>query len=432
MQDHLSAIPHTPGCYLMRDSAWQILYIGKAKDLAKRVASYFHSKDLDSRIVQLLAEVRHIDYLPAESERDALVLERRLIRKYRPRYNVAWRDDKSYPFIKLTTNEVFPRMFLTRKVKRDGAKYFGPYPNVRGVRKLLQWLHKLFPLRQCRFEFDDKVLPKEEKVLSCIYLHMKQCPAPCLARIAVRDYRKIAERVELFLKGNHDALIARWNKEMDRASESMKYEEAAKLRDLIQSLERMRQNIRLRRIQEDDLELTLNRTRGLTDLKSALGLPKPPLRIEAIDISNIQGHQPVGSLVVFKDGKPSKDDYRRFKIKTVSGIDDFAMMAEVVRRRYGRLKEENIRLPDLIVIDGGKGQLSSAHGVLLKLGLERQPVVGLAKREEEVFFPEKSDPLVLPKDSPALHILQHIRDEAHRFAVAYHRLRRNKHLFADN
>ena len=432
----LSAIPRSPGVYLMRDRGGAILYVGKARDLSKRVASYFAAgRDHSAKIAALVASIHHVDYLPTESEREALILEQGLIRRLQPHFNTMWKDDKSYPHIQLTWKEDFPRMFLTRRTPRDGSLYFGPYPDVSLVSKLLRYLWKqhLFPLRPCRYEFSEKDPLPLEKARHCLYYHTKECPAPCVGRISKDDYRRIAEGARHFLRGNFKPLLAAWQKGMKEASAAQDYERAGLLRDNLAALEHMQERVTIRRIDSVDVPDRVDRSRAITDLQKALGLKRPPIRIECFDISHFQGVETVASMVAFERGEPKKADYRKFKIKTVRGIDDFASMAEVVGRRYRRLFAEKKPLPDLVLIDGGKGQLSAAHKALSEaIGRAAPPVASLAKEEEELFLPDKSESLRLPKDSAALHLVQRVRDEAHRFAITFHRQRRAKRFLGSS
>jgi len=431
--ESLARLPHSPGVYLLRDRASQILYIGKAIDLRKRVASYFRSQGLAPKIRALMDDVQHVDYIASQSEREALVVEQRLIQRHQPLFNTMWKDGKTYPYVMISTAEDFPRVRLTRKRVRDGARYFGPYPNVNAVRSLLDWVwkRKLFPLRPCDYEFTEKEPLAYPKVRSCLYLHTGECPAPCLGRISKDDYRKITDRALLFFEGKNAALGRLWEKEMQTAARNLNFEAAARLRDHLKALERMRQPVTFRALREDDVQGRLQTTRALQELQKALGLPRPPLRIECFDISHVQGSDTVASLVAFTNGKPDKSRYRKYKIQTVSGGDDFASMAEVVRRRYRRVKAENLGWPDLILIDGGPGQLSAARRALEKVTGRAVPLASLAKREEVVYLPDRREPLRMPRSSPALHILQRVRDEAHRFAVAFHRARRGKRLLPE-
>lgn len=432
----------------MRDVQARIIYIGKAKDLRKRVASYFQKPQASVKTASLVSVIKHIDYIATDSERESLLLEQKLIRRIQPFYNTMWRDDKSYPYVKLTYNEDYPRLIMTRQRRNDGGRYFGPYPHVSVIKKLLRslWLNKIVPLRPCRFEFHQQDIEKglavskpalNKKVQSCIYLHTGECPAPCVKKISGTDYLKIAKQAELFFTKKSGSLVRELEKQMKQAAEKLDYERASHLRDQINALTHIAEKVTIRKIEEQDIVQQTRFTQALTELQTQLHLPSPPLRIEAFDISNIQGTEPVASMVLFVNGQPSKSEYRKFKIKTVQGPNDFAMMHEVVTRRYRRLSEENGPFPDLVLVDGGKGQLSSALQAiqtLRKAGykLPQLPAAGLAKQREEIFIPDQKEPICLPKDSLALHVLQHIRDEAHRFAITFHRYRRNKFAIGRN
>ncbi len=435
MSELTSHLPHSPGVYLMRDLRGEVIYIGKALDLAKRVGNYFQTgRPVDLKTRTLVPLIRKIDYIACASERDALLLERKLIRRDKPFFNSMWKDDKSYPFVKLTMNEDFPRLLWTRKKVRDGALYFGPYPKVSMVRSLLRylWTRRLFPLRPCRYDFSEANPLEPRKISGCLYYHTRACPAPCAGpargRVSKGDYRRIARRAAYFFEGQFGRLRREFASEMGRASKVLDYEHAAQLRDNLRALEHMSERVLLSEIREEDLGRRLAGTRGVTALQEALGLARPPVHIEAFDISHLQGRHTVGSMVCFVDGVPHKDHYRRFKIRTVAGIDDFRSMREVVARRYGALKEDGQPLPDLVLIDGGKGQLGMAVQALEEVGVQI-PLASLAKREEEVFVPGREEPLGLAQDSPALLLLEHLRDEAHRFGVTYNRLLRTKGLF---
>ena len=439
---NLEFLPHSAGVYLMRDAAARIIYIGKAKDLRRRVASYFQKLIAHPKIAGLVGAVRHIDYIAAASEREALIVEQRLINQVQPLYNTMWRDDKSYPYLKLTTEEDFPRLIFTRRKKNDGGAYFGPYPQVNIVRKLISnfWRHKTFPLRPCRYPFTERQVQQglpptlEKKVKSCLYLHTGECPAPCVGKISRADYAKIVRQARRYFSGRSRALMNRLQDEMARAAENLNYEKAAGLRDQIKALTHIAEKVTLREIDEKDVLEQTQTTRTLTDLQQYLHLPRPPMTIECFDNSNIQGSDPVASMVSFKAGRPNKSGYRKFKIKTVQGPDDFASMTEVVARRYKRLAEQKQPFPDLILVDGGRGQLSSALMALAQLrkagyNLPALSVAGLAKEREEIFLVNAREAILLPKDCAALHLLQQVRDEAHRFAIAFHRQRRQKRMF---
>lgn len=427
-----SHIPHKTGVYVMRDAGGDILYIGKALDLAKRVANYFNPNKTDVKTTALMPLVRRLDYILCESEREALLLEQRLIKEHQPFFNAVWKDDKSYPWLKLTLGEDFPRLHTTRRKVKDGGVYFGPFPKVTPVKALLRylWRRRLFPLRPCRWEFSEARPLDEKKIKGCLYYHTKECPAPCAGRISKDDYRQIASQAELFFKGRYQDLQEELEAEMKAASEALEYEKAAQLRDNIEAVSQMGQRIRVRAVNADEITRHTAGTEAVTALQKALGLELPPVHIECFDISHFQGHQTVASMTCFIGGRPYRDHYRRFKVRDVAGIDDFKSMHEVVFRRYKRLKEEKSQLPDLVLIDGGKGQLGAAQSALMDLKL-KLPLASLAKRIEEVFVPGRPESILLKLDDPALRLLQQLRDEAHRFGLTYHRLLRGKKLFED-
>lgn len=433
----LPKLPSSPGVYLMRDVAGKIIYIGKAKNLKKRVASYFSTApsredQRSGKIIALVEAIRHVDYVPTASEREALVVERRLINRYQPDFNTMWKDDKSYPSVALTLGEDYPRLFLTRQRKWGRkTRYFGPYPSVVRVRQLLHWAwrKKLFPLRPCRLELSEKHPLPYEKVRWCLYLHTGECTAPCMGKISKKNYSKIVKRAEWFFGGNKEKLIAQWEREMKRHSRKMEFEKAADVRDRLDAIRHIQERITFREMTESALTARVRESRSIQDLMQNLGLNKPPQIMECFDISHIQGVEKVASMVRFENGRPDKSQYRKFIIKTVAGSDDFKAMAEVVGRRARRLVSEKKRLPDLLVIDGGKGQLSAALRALKKEKFPAVPIIALAKKEEEIFRPGQSQSLRLPNDSPGLLLLRQIRDEAHRFAITFHRQRRGKKAF---
>lgn len=403
----VSELPDQPGVYLFKDAAGAILYVGKALSLRKRVGSYFRNPaDLSPRIARLVPRIADVETRTTASEAEALLLESQLIKRHQPKYNVAYRDDKSYPLLKLT-DEPFPRLMATREKRRDSARYFGPYADAAALRQALQFLRRVFPLRTCR------TFPKTP----CLEYHLGQCLAPCAGYIDEAAYGRIVRDLVEFLDGKRDRLLRDLARRMAQASRDQRFEEAARLRDQIQALTSVIV-AKEKSAQAGPLE----------QLQAALKLPALPRRIEAFDISNIFGRFAVGSMVCFQDGKPLKAHYRRFKIKTVEGSDDFRMMAEVIRRRYGGSLAPQLPAPDLVLVDGGKGQLSAALEALA--GLHKTiPVVGLAKQHEELFLPGRATPIVLLPTSPVLHLVQHLRDEAHRFAITYHRKLRAKGVF---
>jgi excinuclease ABC subunit C len=425
----MSHLPHACGVYLMRDAAAQILYIGKAKDLAKRLAQHFQARNTDVKHALFIPLVRRVDYVACRSENEALLLEERLVKKHRPFFNSALKDDKAYPFVKVTMGEDFPRVGLSRRKDKDGGAYFGPFPNVGPIKRLLSylWRQRQFPLRPCRWDFGFERPLDPRKINSCLYYHTGDCPAPCAGLISYEDYREIALRMVLFLKGDYAGLAEELAGEMKKASGRMDYERAALYRDQMRALSQIQERVRFFALKPEDISEGLALSESVTDLKLALNLSAPPFHIECFDISHFQGHQTVASMVCFKGGEPNRAHYRRFKIKQVAGIDDFASMQEVVGRRCRRAAKEGT-LPDLILIDGGKGQLKSALAALKEQSL-RVPAAALAKRIEEVFIPGRSESIILERSRPALRLLQRARDEAHRFAITYHRLLRSKALF---
>lgn len=571
--EKLENLPRKPGVYQFKDAEGKVLYVGKAVDLRNRVRQYFQkSHQPGPRMDAMISKISDVEVIVTDSEVEALILEANLIKKLKPRYNVVLKDDKSYPYI-VITNEPFPRVFVTRRVVRDGSKYFGPYTDVKNMRTSLKMIRDIFMVRSCNYFIDDEAIRKR-KIRVCLDYHIKKCEGPCEGLVSQLHYNTMIKEVEQVLRGKVDSLIKSLEAQMQAASEELRFEDAAKLRDKIQSLrvynEKQkvvdvdlvdrdffavasegedacgvvfkiregkiigRQHVYLTGVEDkreaevveqfvehyyletDDiprelflpvepqepkaLEQWLTEKRGekvqavvpkigdkaklmamcktnakflldelklqkmkredyiphsVNALQRDLRLLKPPKKIECFDISNIQGSDTVASMVVFENGRPKKSAYRKFKIRTVEGPNDFASIREVIWRRYSRLLEEGGALPDLIVIDGGKGQLSSAVDILTKLGLRsasesiserigagemgrkeeianpKSPitnlsVIGLAKRLEEVFVPGVSDPQSIPKTSSGLRLLQHIRDEAHRFAITYHRTLRKK------
>ncbi|MDR0921596.1 MAG: excinuclease ABC subunit UvrC [Lactobacillales bacterium] len=528
----LALLPDQPGCYLMKDKNGTIIYIGKAKILKNRVRSYFHGSH-NTKTERLVSEIDDFEYIVTESNIEALLLEINLIKKNSPKYNIMLKDDKTYPFIKIT-NEPYPRLLITRKVLKDKALYFGPYPDVGAANETKKLLDRLFPLRKC------KVLPKEV----CLYYHMGQCLAPCVFNIPKDTYPKMVEEIKSFLNGGHDTIQKELQKKMEEAAKNLEFEKAAEYRDQIQAIETVmtRQKMTNADLQDRDVfgyavdkgwmcvqvffvrqgklierEVSLfpfyddaqddfltyvgqfyqenehfipkeilipndidvasveamlhtkvvqpkrgekkklvelanknarvnlqekfdliekkeERTIGAVErLGDAMNIPTP-IRIEAFDNSNIMGTNPVSAMVVFVDGKPAKKEYRKYKIKTVEGPDDYASMREVIYRRYSRVLKENLPLPDLILIDGGKGQVDAALEVLdNQLGLDL-PIAGMAKNDKhktsELLFGEKLEVIPLPRNSQEFFLLQRIQDEVHRFAITFHRQLRSKNSFA--
>ena len=548
LESALARLPDQPGVYLMKDARGDVLYVGKAQSLRSRVRSYWQKQAPGGevhRIRSVIDRVADVEVTQTDSVSEALLLEANLIKRFRPRFNVRLKDDKSYPFIKVTLGDVFPRVERTRKLVSDGSRYFGPYASASSVDESMNLVRRLFPFRTCTIDIKDgiRALPRP-----CLLYHIKRCQGPCITAISKAEYRKDIDQVELFLEGRQETLVKALERDMAAAAERTDYERAATLRDKIRAIERTMESQKMaafarteldliglarqdnqaaiqlfvirdgKMIGRDvflleaahdapddeviasfldqyyaragsiprevylpapiaeaaDLETFLAERRGgpvhlrvprrgekrellglatrnaaetlareqarwladqgktlaaLEELAVALGLPGPPLRIECYDISNFQGSESVGSMVVFEDGKPRTGEYRRFRIKTVSGPNDYASHQEVLRRRFrsARTGEEGVEearrwaMPDLVIVDGGKGQVSAAKAVLDELGLHDLPLAGLAKEREELFLPDTTDPILLPATSPALYLVQRLRDEAHRFAIAYHR-----------
>lgn len=528
----LQLLPNKPGCYLMKNADGKIIYVGKAKILKNRVRSYFNSSHKDLKTTELVSRIRDFEYIIVSSEREALILENNLIKKHKPRFNVSLKDDKQYPFIAVTADP-FPRIFVTRQTPRDGTHYFGPYTEVRALRKTMRLLEWIFPHRTCR-----RTIPADEIKFkkACINYQMGKCPAPCIGKITKDHYQKVVKQIIKFLSGKNDEIIAQLTEEMMSASEKLNFELAAQLRDKIQSIQRVnrkrvlffedqkdrdfiaiykegtkaavtvmkivegkllaRESYRMKqvenapeseilsaflsqyyesrleklpfhillqiepddfdilnemlehklhvpqrgdslklikiaaenafnRVEEDKLMHLRSKNRTIfpvKDLKDKLQLNKLPRKMICIDISNIQGSDVVSSLVYFENGKPKKKNYRDFIMRTFEGQDDFAAMRETMQRYFSKV--ENDVKPDLIVIDGGKGQLNSACQILNELNINDVEIISLAKRLEEVFLPNRTNSVILPRNSSALRLLITIRDATHDAAVGFHRKRR--------
>ncbi|MCL6431177.1 MAG: excinuclease ABC subunit UvrC [Anaerolineae bacterium] len=539
----LQTLPAKPGVYIMKDVEGRIIYVGKAVNLRNRVRSYFHTPlSQPPKVQRLVGDVSTVEYIVAASELEALILECNLIKKHRPRYNVRLKDDKRYPYIRISMQDDYPRLTITRRMLNDGARYFGPYTNSRAVHTTLELVRKIFPYVTCKRE----ITGKDKR--ACLYYHMGRCPGPCIGAISREDYRELMQQIALFLEGRQGQIQESLRRRMMAAAEALDFEQAARLRDQLAAIEAVieRQRVVSESLSDQDViafarddgqacvqvffvrdgkligrdyfvltgaldedarsimssfvkqfydgaayvppEIVLQSrvdewlvieewlrskrgtkvalrvprrgpkhelvkmaaenaaetlanlraqwereetryTEALTELQAAIGLAEPPARIECYDISNLQGVSATGSMVVFGKGLPRKQDYRHFRIKTVPGADDYAMMREVLRRRFRRTQAEGAGggkasrwavLPDLLIVDGGLGQLNVATAVLSEMGLSHIQAAALAKREEELYLPGRSEPLRLPRDSQALFLLQRIRDEAHRFARRLH------------
>ncbi len=539
IKEQLNRMPHRPGVYLMKDAARAILYVGKANDLHNRVRSYFAvSSQLPEKTVRLVALIADIDFFVASSEQEALILENNLIKQYHPRFNVRLKDDKTFPYLKINTNEEWPNITVTRRMEPDGSRYFGPFASPGSVKQTLRIIQRIFPVRNCNKVIRGRPRPP------CLEYHLGRCLGPCTGEVSRQEYARAVKEVILFLEGKQDRVIKEFKSQMEKASGALDYEKAALLRDRIKAIhdviegEKIAAVIRgdedvIAFVQEGDqayvqllfvrrskltgregfllqgtrqeepaqimtsfvkqyyasapqlppllllqhsvedrtvIQEWLKSRRGgrvaiqvprqgtkkqlidiaaenarqgleqlkikevtagksadtaLAEIAKELHLPGPPLRLEAYDISNIQGSSAVGSMVVFEKGKPKPAYYRRFKIRTVAGANDYAMLQEVLRRRFKRSATGGAKagdswavMPDLILIDGGKGQLNAALAIMKEVD-KKLPLASLAKENEEIFLPGKKGPVVLPRTSPGLQLLQRLRDEAHRFAIGY-------------
>lgn len=429
-KDKVRDFPDAPGVYLMKDAAGLVIYIGKAKSLRNRAGTYFQDAAAhDPRTADLVAQIADIDFLNADSEVDALLLEARLIKDIQPKFNLDLKDDKTFPYLQITTNEDFPRVEFTREPGDRGVKLYGPFANAKALRGAIQVLQRVFKFRTCSLdiEADD---PKWQWYRPCLLYNIQQCTAPCNLRINPDEYKKDIQRLRTFLDGKKQRLLDEMRREMQEAAKALEFERAARLRDEIHALETLNLRGDLETHEQPEV-FYLDPKKGLAGLKKVLSLDNPPRSIEGIDIAHLAGDETVASLVAFLDGVPFKPAYRRFRIRTVKGVDDFASMREVVLRRFREEHLDQWPSPDLLLIDGGKGQLSAALEAFRALGMKPPTLLGLAKREEEIFLPGESDPLRLSRHSAALRLLQAVRDEAHRFARHYHHLLRKKKALDD-
>lgn len=402
LQEKIEKLPDLCGVYILKGEK-EVLYIGKATSIRKRVISHFKG---GSKSLIFNEKVKDIDYILCDTEEQALLLEASLIKEEKPKYNVVLKDDKSYPYV-VITQEKYPAIYVARPKKTKNFTLFGPYPNVKLLKSALKLIRRIFPYRSC------KNLPKKV----CLYYHLNLCPGVCEEKIDEEEYKDIVDNIAKILSGERKILLKKLQEKMEKLAQEQKFEEASVYRDKLEAL----------------TKLYAGKSWGneAIVLKEVLHLKRIPFIIEGIDISCIQGRQACGSVVVFKDGRPDKSNYRRYRIKMVKDIDDYKMIAEVVERRYRRLKEEKKELPDLIVIDGGRSHLSVALKVLKKLELEI-PVISIAKKNEEIWLPSKKEPLRLPQDNIGLQLIQRVRNEAHRFAHQYHLLLRKKKILEND
>ncbi len=445
LRERIGHFPKTPGVYLMKDREGRVLYIGKARDLRARVSSYFQdSADLlgsrGPEIARMATLVQDIDFLDCDTEVDALLTENRLIKDTQPPFNERLKDDKSFPYLEITTREDFPGVYVTRQPRAKGTKLYGPFTSAGGLRDAVQALQKVFKFRTCELEIlaDD---PKRRYFRPCLLHAINQCTAPCADLISPEAYAEDIKRLRRFLGSKRSTLRRQLHAEMEAAAAEMRFEEAAVLRDRIKAIE----SLSLSGDVDEDVQpevFYIDPSVGLEKLGNVLGLERTPRIIEGIDIATLQGEDSVGSLVCFIDGRPFKSGYKRFKIKTVEGIDDYAMIREVVARRYRYAANEEELFPDVVLIDGGLGQLHAAleaferlyEAIELERGHAARPpmVASLAKREELVYVQARREPLRLARNHEALRLLQQVRDEAHRFGQHYHHILRRKRTFEED
>ena len=426
LREAAAGLPGRPGVYLFKDARGRTLYGGKALSLRDRVRSYFSGEPVEERTRRMLALAADLETIEAASEVDALLLESRLVKDLKPRYNVMLKDDKSYPWLMLSEGEDFPRVEITREPQQRGRRYYGPFMDAGGLRRSLQVLQGAFQFRTCALDIraDD---PKRRHVRPCLLYHIRRCTAPCADLVSREAYREQMEGLKRVLAGDKAGLLADLKRRMAASSERLHYEKAAELRDQIRALESLDKRGRFSD-RPDDLVGPLTPSDGLEELRELLGLPHPLRRIEGVDIALLQGQDAVGAVVAFEDGIPFKDRYRRYRIKTVSGTNDTAMIREVVSRRFRRAAEGEDWIPQALLIDGGKGQYGAASAALEEAGGSGVCLVALAKREERLFTPAHPDGILLPRRSGALRVCQFVRDEAHRFAGRYHHLLRRRRL----
>jgi excinuclease ABC subunit C len=419
--------PTTPGVYLMKDARGVVLYVGKAKNLRNRASHYFtRAAAEDPRTADLVKLIADVDFLPAESEVDALLLEARLIKDVQPRFNVELKDDKTFPYLQIRIREDFPRVEFTRKPRRRGVKLYGPFTSAKSLRRAIRVLQRIFQFRTCSLDIDAGD-SRWRWFRPCLLHSIRQCTAPCNFRVTKEEYRKQIRALRLVLEGKKERLIAEMERAMQEASAAMQFEKAARLRDDVAALKALGQRGDVERDAQPEV-FPIDPKRGLVGLRKVLGLGKTPRTIEGMDIAHLGGDETVASLVSFIDGLPFKPGYRRYRIQSVRGVDDFASIREVVTRRFRRLAQQEEVFPDILLIDGGKGQLNAALEAFGLLGIEPPTLLSLAKREEEIYRPGGAEPLRLGRHAAALRLLQYVRDEAHRFAQHYHHLLRRKKL----
>ncbi|MBH56052.1 MAG: excinuclease ABC subunit C [Planctomycetaceae bacterium] len=422
--------PKTSGVYLMKDDVGRVIYIGKANNLRSRAGSYFTNRSInDTRISKWLHEIHDIDFMECASEVDALLTEARLIKDIQPPHNKEQRDDKSFPYIMISNREDYPRVEVTREPPDKNARLYGPFTSAGSLNGALSVLQRIFKFRNCSLDID----ANDEKwkwYRPCLLAAIDQCSAPCNLQISKEDYAKDIRRLQMVLDGKKTRLLQGMKKEMQKASANLKFEQAAKLRDEIKMLESLDRRGNLDTHEQPEVFYTDPR-KGMAGLRKVLGLDFEPRTIEGVDIAHLGGSETVASLVQFIDGLPFKPGYRRFRINDVDGVDDFRSIYEVVSRRFKRLSEENELFPDILLIDGGKGQLSAAVAAFRDINVTPPLLLSIAKKEELIHRPGEDEPLRLSRNSFALRLLQYIRDESHRFAQHYHHILRRKKVIPD-
>jgi len=432
IRKRIAEFPKTPGVYLMKDAEGRVLYVGKAKDLRSRVSSYFQpgADLLNTRgpdICRMVDKVVEVDYLECETEVDALLKEARLIKDIQPPHNAQLKDGKTFPYIEITTRDDFPGVYVTRTPRLKGSKLYGPFLNAMGIRDAVNALQKVFKYRTCELDIreDD---PTRRYFRPCLLHAINQCTAPCGDLISREEYKKDIDRLRKFMASKRSVLVRQMTREMEAAAKEMRFEEAAKLRDRVKAI----QSLDLSGDVHEDVQpevFYVDPKEGLEKLAYLLGLESPPRHMECIDIAHLHGEEMAGALVCFIDGKPFKNGYRRFKISTVEGIDDYAAIREVITRRYRYAAEGEELYPDVILIDGGLGQLHAGLEAFSEMNLRPPMVISLAKREEEIYIQARSAPVRLTRNNEALRLLQSMRDEAHRFSQHYHHILRKRKTF---
>ncbi|HEY2414985.1 MAG TPA: excinuclease ABC subunit UvrC [Pirellulaceae bacterium] len=417
--------PRSPGIYLMKDSVGRVIYVGKAKTLRSRAGSYFlKGAQAERRTSDWVNEIADADFVLCDSEVDALLMESRLIKDIQPKYNKELKDDKTFPYLQITTRDDFPLVEVTRTPRDKGVRLFGPFANAGSLRGAIQVLQRIFKFRTCSLDIDDG----DERwrwFRPCLLASIKQCTAPCNLRISKEEYRKDIDRLIRVLEGGKVRLLAELKGEMEHASKELKFEQAARLRDEIRLLERLDRRGELDTHAQPEV-FYVDPKKGLSGLRKVLKLAETPRTIEGVDIAHLGGGETVASVVQFLDGLPFKPGYRRYKIRDVAGIDDFRSIHEVISRRYRKLSDTDEVFPDILLIDGGKGQLSAALAAFRDQEITPPTLLSLAKQEEEIFLPGETDSIKLSRHSFALRLLQYVRDEAHRFAQHYHHILRRR------